>query len=147
MKKNYSHRIITITHKFNLVQRERWKPKAEKSLTLELFLPPAITFEIGGVTDNNYLSAKLQVTSNKIYGAEISLIKNRGNDGRHWWGGAIGHQQDDEKGFFNFDLDTYLALNYKFYRHGINAEGFHVNAAIRVFKEGAAPYVGFGYNF
>lgn len=124
--------------------------RAENSVSFELLFPPALTFETGIVNDGNkYLSAKIQITGDNIYGGEISWVKDRKGDGRHWMGGAIGHLQDDDENsnFISFDLDTYVAFNYKYYRNGIQGQGFHMNSGLRLFSEGMLPIVGFGYNF
>ena len=121
--------------------------QAETSVSFELLIP-ALAVEFSNVSDNNIqLAGKIQITSDEVYGGEINLTKARDENGKHWWGGGIGHMQDDNDGWISVDFDTYVSINYKYYARGIDNEGFYFNSTLRGFKDGVFPFFGFGYNF
>jgi len=110
---------------------------------------PALAIEFGTLTANDSLmTAKVQITDENVYGGEISFNRRRDVDGRHWLGGAVGHMQDDnQNNLIDFDLDTYVSINYKYYNNGVSSEGFYFYSSIRAFDGGVFPWLGFGYNF
>lgn len=123
----------------------------EKTLSLEL-LVPAVSFEIGQVSTNNYHTAfKFQVTDAEIFGGELTVTKALRGSSRHWVGGGLGHLEDsNDNAFISFDLDTFLSLNYKYYIRGIENQGFHFGAALKMFINedlDSFPFLSFGYNF